>query len=196
MSCYEWERGDLKLSVKEYSRVKKAMIAEFNRHNENEYNKAVKVWERLKAHGKPRGQTWTSVFDKLQLWSMSEDFQWHNMKDGKLLKPKKKDYLKKVDRKRVEIYFEDACIVFNDKDRVIHWNVGENNHAKDRAWDHPLGKVFYNILRRVDWTRGTGGIFVGNDEYNRDSDYEGGGGNYVTARFGPLGKEKTFARAF
>ena len=39
-------------------------------------------------------------------------------------------------------------------------------------------------LGRLNWTRATGGVFSGNDEYNRDS---GSGGNYITAAYGPLG---------
>src|SRR5690606_40658386 len=44
---------------------------------------------------------------------------------------------------------------------------------------YPRGKAFENALRKVMWVRGTGGKLVGNDEYNRDSRYEGGGANYA-----------------
>jgi len=42
----------------------------------------------------------------------------------------------------------------------------------------------------VEWTRGSGGTIIGNDEYNQDSDAVGGGGNYVCYEFGPRKKVK------
>lgn len=81
-----------------------------------------------------------------------------------------------------------ARLVLDEKTRTVRWVVPENNHAVDFAWRHPMGKAFENALRKVRWVRGTGGKLVGNDEYNRDSRYEGGGANYVTRRYGPLGQ--------
>lgn len=69
--------------------------------------------------------------------------------------------------------------------RRAHWRVPENNHAREHARAHPLAVAFFRALGRVRWTRGSGGDIVGNDEYNRDSGYEGGGANYVTADYGP-----------
>ena len=77
----------------------------------------------------------------------------------------------------------DFNIAFTDKDKCIYWNVDENNHARDHAHDHPVAKALFRLLKTVKWTRGTGGTLVGNDEYNRESDCEGGGGNYVTMTF-------------
>lgn len=69
--------------------------------------------------------------------------------------------------------------------RVVVWSVPENNHAREHGRTHPLARVLFETLGSVRWTRGTGGDIVGNDEYNRDSRDEGGGGNYVLTRFGP-----------
>lgn len=76
-------------------------------------------------------------------------------------------------------------ISFNDKTRQVIWSVDENNHSCDRAHEHPLAKEFFKALNGVNWTRGTGGSIVGNDEYNRDSRDSGGGGNFNKGTWGP-----------
>lgn len=80
----------------------------------------------------------------------------------------------------------EASVAFDG--RRVSWSVSENNHAVDTARNSPLGMVFFTALDKVKWTRGTGGTLVGNDEYNGESEAEGGGANYVTARYGPLGE--------
>lgn len=87
----------------------------------------------------------------------------------------------------------EAGIGFDRQRRVVTWEVGENNHSVERAHEHHTGKEFFRRLARVNWTRGTGGEIVGNDEYNRDNDNAGGGANYVTQRFGSA--EKNFKRS-
>lgn len=80
-------------------------------------------------------------------------------------------------------YAEECSIEFNG--RTVNYNVPENNHARERADKHPLVKRFWGILDRVTWTRGTGGVTWGNDEYTRDSgNYPGGGANYIIRTYG------------
>ncbi len=79
----------------------------------------------------------------------------------------------------------EATITFDG--RNVTWNVDENNHAVESARETFLAGVFFAELGRVNWTRGTGGVLIGNDEYNREVDYAGGGGNYITEIFGPRG---------
>lgn len=73
--------------------------------------------------------------------------------------------------------------------RTLHWSVPENNHAVEEAHEAPLGRLLFSHLARIQWTRGTGGHFVGNDEYTRDNYDSGGGENYLTSYYGPLGQQ-------
>lgn len=90
--------------------------------------------------------------------------------------------------------FEDGGISLDRDSRTVRWCVPENNHAIDHAREHPLGMLFWKLLRQVQWTRGTGGRIVSNDEYNEDDRSAGGGANYVKERFGPLGEDGGPAR--
>jgi hypothetical protein len=83
--------------------------------------------------------------------------------------------------------YECAEISFND--RKVTWEVWDNNHAVDEARKAPLAKTFFGQLSQVKWTRGTGGVIVGNDEYNQDDREFGGGANYTTGHFGPVGDD-------
>lgn len=69
--------------------------------------------------------------------------------------------------------------------RKVVWTVPENNHACEHARVHPLAEAFFKLLDGVRWTRGSGGVIVGNNEYNRDDQNVGGGGNYVVSEYGP-----------
>jgi hypothetical protein len=82
---------------------------------------------------------------------------------------------------------EDWSMTFSDPERTLFWDVSENNRAVDRARQHDFVTRVFQRLNRTKWTRNTGGVIVGNNEYNRDADYVGGGGNYVSASYGPIG---------
>ena len=219
MSKYEWERGTIKLSVKEYSRVKKAFIEELKKTQETAYNNAIKLYDKILASVKGRrGVDIHSAYANCQftrvpsydLWGKSytesnldedgifyDKYLNHENRTKRPLKPKKKDFATKIDRKNLGFSSGDFCISFADNQKTIHWEVYENNHARDHAHAHPVAKALFKLLKDVNWTRGTGGTIVGNDEYNQDTDYAGGGGNYITDSFGPIGKEarRDYARS-
>lgn len=110
--------------------------------------------------------------------------------DGKMRAPKKADIERIVGERansRTKLFRAggDAAVLFDGN--TVTWEVQENNHAIDRSRNSPIGRAFFSELKSVQWTRGTGGEIVGNNEYNRDSYESGGGANYVTDGFGPLG---------
>jgi len=83
------------------------------------------------------------------------------------------------------------------KGRVVTWFTGDNNHSVETAHEEPLAGTFFGFLNKVKWTRGTGGVGTGNDEYNEESRDAGRGANYITFRYGPLGdREFEFVNGF
>lgn len=114
----------------------------------------------------------------------------HNPKTYKPITPKLRKPLKKdfpIHNGSVNHLDDGDCSVTFDNDtRSIRWDVPENNHAVDNAREGTLGKAFFGAMKKITWTRESGGQILGNDEYNRDAgrDYDGGGGTLTKATFG------------
>ena len=106
----------------------------------------------------------------------------------KPVRPLKKDF-PKLTNKTTQIDNDDCTVVFNDKTHTVSWSVQENNHAVENARESILGQAFFSALRKIKWTRGSGGELVGNDEYNQDDCSSGGGANYTKAHYGPKGEK-------
>jgi hypothetical protein len=79
-------------------------------------------------------------------------------------------------------------VSFDRETNAVTWSVSENNHAVEDAHESPEWATLQDALSSVKWTRGTGGYFTGNDEYNTDGYEYGGGENYVTSAYGPIGE--------
>jgi hypothetical protein len=193
MSRYEWEAGTLKFPVKAYKPFKHDLAKAWNAWQMDKLAKARNLWLYIKQHKLDpnkleylEGDTYNDVS------RICGDVEQHELlhlilKDGKIVAPKKKDLDCKQVYKFVGCYFDEVAIQLSDTDRTVRWSVDEHNHACETAREHHMGQQFFALLRKVKWTRGTGGKIVGNDEYNRDEggQCEGGGGSYVTAEYGP-----------
>lgn len=211
MSRYEWERGEFKIPSAEWASFKTAVREAVNRHNASAYDTAVKLHERVLASAKGRkpfelrdiafkemstlnAGTYYSpakfcedeVFEIVQAVVQSS---WNAGKERiRLRKPMKKDFPQHGNN--ITSYRTGECsLELDNGSRTATWRVDENNHAVDRARETALAKAMFAALKQVKWTRDTGGVILGNDEYNRDAgrDYEGGGGSYSKERFGPQG---------
>ena len=206
MSCYEWERGTIKIPSARYADLKKKVRETHNKTITARYERLLKIHAIVKVALKgKRGldlatllRDWDSASSYYDLkvpynYPTSDDTNWSDseklVKVNKLVLPLKKDF-PLANSSTKEFDADDAYMVFDDKTRTVYWSVSENNRARDRAHDHPVAKALFGTLNKITWTRGSGGKIVGNDEYNRDTDYEGGGGNYVTYSFGPPEKPK------
>ena len=98
--------------------------------------------------------------------------------------PQKKKFPFLALSKSTGLNLSGAHVSFNNENHSVAWEVYENNRAVESANEHWFAKKLFAALGSVKWTRNSGGQIIGNDEYNRDADYEGGGGHYVTKSYG------------
>lgn len=83
----------------------------------------------------------------------------------------------------------EARILLDPKNRIVKWDVPENNHAVDYANEHGMAMVFWNAINAVVWTRGTGGRTWGSNEYADDAERDGGySSDHTKQRWGNLTK--------
>ena len=215
MSCYEWERGVIKLSCKEFPKFKKAFRDQWNSSLESAHARACKLRETVLAKFKgKRGMDWFVAvrdhetvtdsgsyyfpatvetilgMDHGELMMRSMGYLCGESYRGRPKKPRKKDFPKATNKTRV-LSMGEASVTFDDQNRTVVWSVSENNHACERARGSMLGRIFFKLLSGVQWTRDTGGVIFGNDEYNRDSDFAGGGGNFIKNTYGPRGRRES-----
>lgn len=198
MSRHEWERGEIKMSVKEFSSVRRDLIAFHNERQVRLFERAKSVYTALKLAGKgTRNFDWNSAFSGVMVSGQGyrmeasdvdgydeiynaifPNEQVEKLVAGQILKgwersekPKapKKNSFTPLKQNADRIIFGEAAIGFDKKARAIYWSTGENNHAVERAREHAMGREFFKRLGRVVWTRGTGGELIGNDEYNEDA---------------------------
>jgi hypothetical protein len=109
----------------------------------------------------------------------------------KLVAPKAKSFAAvKADARQFNAGSE-ASITLVDEGRKAGWNVYENKNACETARESLMGKTFFALLAKIQWTRGSGGSLHGNDEYHEDAgrEHAGGGGSYTKDTFGPRGDD-------
>lgn len=201
MSCYEWEAGTIKLPVAEVPKIRKVLVDAANAERaavkayvekiERDVLKGTRslkvARERMEAHRRdyrardndPRyAQTAWQVIDSVLLYG------------DKIHKITGRDldlYVPAATNRTKVWHIEDATITLDG--RNLTWEVHENNHSVDRARSNPLAVALFHALGRLEWTRGSGGTIVGNNEYAREDRSAGGGGNYVVQVF-PAPKPK------
>jgi hypothetical protein len=208
MSCYNWERGTLKIPTRAWKPLRDALAAAYNSRQTRLYELAVRIHGLLvqqKKLAKRGAFKLNDAYEQLvhrspNLWP--RDLEGYQERDDvdqalfgkfgerghgrtKLLLPKKKDFPLAVATKTTDYPADTGTITLDAAKHELRWYVEENNRAVESAHDSPMGRALFALLAKVEWTRGSGGTIVGNDEYNRDEnrDHAGGGANYVTHRF-------------
>lgn len=193
MSCYNWEQGTIKIPAGEWARFRKEVLTKWNFRENVELERHQKLHAKLKEavkgkRGAKKQEAIKSFLRGLEAREYRSSFlvtrDWETRKYTVVTKaPKKKDFKIVPVSKSATLQGGDWSARFDNKTRTVEWYVPENNRAVEHAHEDPFVKFLFKRLGQIKWTRSTGGVIVGNDEYNQDNAYEGGGGNYVTRRF-------------
>lgn len=194
MSCYEWESGTLTLPTAAVAPMRKALNAAHSKQMECVRMLLDRLWPELKklpADKRRHLDPYSPQFRDLNI-TADDETRWglHSLfyaSDGR--KPTAEHWKKALAYPSTNRTSHWRCgeASISLEGRHLTWEVPDNNHAVDHARASWLGKALFDQLARVNWTRGSGGYFVGNNEYNQDSSEPGGGGNYITATYGPVG---------
>jgi len=177
MSCYNWEKGYVKLPVKQWKKTRDSIINDYNYQLSQAYKTALSIYEMVKAEkkGKRKFDVYDCAFNltyKAFNQGRHDGGQWYfsdlvvrsMIKDKKLIKPKKKDFAP-VKNTIQALYDSDLRILFDNKTKTIEYCVNDNNHAVESAHSSPLGQAFFSAMERVEFTSKTGGFLRYYDEY-------------------------------
>ncbi|WP_159604639.1 hypothetical protein [Agromyces humi] len=207
MSKYGWEEGEVKLPAAEFGRIRK-LLEETDRARKQElFDASQEFWKSLTAKQKSDRAAYAAALDAWEQKHTRKKYSWGGFTETESTLPDGFDTLvgpnwqRDIPRRILKIDMEfptnrttqfrasthHGVISFRREDNTVLWQVSDNNHAVEDAHDGALGQAFFKALETVKWTRNTGGVLSGNDEYNQEAMESGYGANYTTSAYGPIG---------
>lgn len=208
MSNYESERGTIKLPAAAFTNIRKSFETREKAKQSEAYDHTQRFWKSLtrkqqtdpaeyekardayaESYVRPRrrdvfAQPDATVVEKFEDmtylprgWDQQTQQSVFHTKPARV---KQSDVDWANNRATVFISGE-AVVEFNRDDTTMTWSTGHNNHQVDTARETWLSKAMHDELRKVRWTRGTGGSFTYTSENQEDW------GPSKSAGFGPLG---------
>ena len=209
MSKYGWERGTIVIPASQWTSFCNALLVAYNSKQDFYLEKALALHERIAVLKKgKRGWAATDVHQAVgqdavgrallksvdgAYWSVHTSMFRCKEQGVTFSKPRRIDFphLRRSTMKVLED--GEASLSLDSATRSVVWNVPDNNHAVEHARAGWLGMLLFQLLRQMPWGRGSGGVIVGNDEYNQEQRESGGGANYISCWFGPLGMREAKA---
>lgn len=194
MSCYNWEHGTIQLPKSKYAAIRKQFMEGYNAFLLDQLERSKRLREHVLTvnKGKRNVQWFYALQDHMNRFGVD----WSTVEkmiqgmDGKKPRNLNKKLMELANNKTTVFDLAgEGTISFNKERKTVTYDVPENNRSVERARESKVGELFFKTMNSVTWTRGSGGMLIGNDEYNRENQNAGGGGNYMTASFGKDGKK-------
>ena len=204
MSCYEWERGTIRMSASELGKVHRAMVQAQTPILLDAFDLTQAFWKRglTAAQRRSLREYTAAVFlfleprlndprqDQRDRTQVAQDLLWaagpreHTKRLARRVL--RKDLNLPTNRTTV-FHMYCGSVTFDRSENTVEWAV-DGNRAVDEARDSLLGRTFWTAIDQARFGRGHGGIGAGNNEYASESYEPGGGANYETFAVGPVGK--------
>lgn len=192
MSCYNEERGYVTLTKKDFDTLRKRLVSAFSPLHAAAIDICLPVYRDVKK-SKDTPAEYSSI-ECMALARLGEYEKKNSVKfagsrrsyivnlvttfilvnrNRKIVKANVVNSLSKINTRTNSFQVFDtgyvcADILFNREKNTVHYEVFENNRAVERANSSLMGKMFFDFLNSVTWTKNTGGQFNYSDEYMRD----------------------------
>jgi len=200
MAWIEWEDGSVKLPAAEYVRVRQEVMRADQSHKDKVLSIARDFWRTLDdRETTDRSAYFRAQRDYFRIHATDSAIAQEILEDGfestSLWGQERPRGLLRAD---LDYPTEDtnafnvgrAQIAFDPAPLSARWSVPAGREAAELAHRHSTARTFFEALRHVLWTPGTGGWIEGNDETNRD--YGAGGvlrPAYISVAWGPRGAD-------
>lgn len=206
MGHWETEHGDIVLPSAEFAAVRQAVQKAAHEHQEKVFDETQVFWEGLtrKEQTDPdayRAARTRHVAERkrltesaLQSWGrrsvtphaeeIIDDVDWRltlprGAKPARVLKSD----LPFPTNRTTEFAAGEGSVTFNKESNTVHWDTGQYRDVISKARNSVAGAALFSRIKDVKWTRGTGGVLMGNDEYAEDA----GQGERCYTAYGPIG---------
>jgi len=208
MGHWETEHGDITLPSAEFAAVRQAVQKATQEHQSKVFEETQVFWKGLTRKEQTDPAAYTSALSKYAntkhnelyayqdrpSWSrpakpvVTEEFlndvQWrlglpYGGKPARVLRSD----LPIPTNRTTSFPAGEGSVSFDKDSNTVRWSTGQNRDAIEHAHDSVAGIAFFDRLKTVKWTRGTGGTINGNNEYAADA----GRGESCHTAFGPIG---------
>jgi hypothetical protein len=207
MGHWETENGEITLPSAEFAAVRQAVQKAAHDHQTKVFAETQEFWKDLtrKEQTDPaayRAATAKHLAERrrltesaLQSWGrrsvtphaeeIIDDVQWRLSlpSTGKPARVLKSDLPFPTNR-TTEFSAGEGSVRFDKDTNTVHWDTGQYRNVVEKARGSVAGEALFNRIKKVKWTRGTGGVFHGNNEISHE---ETDRGEYVTTVYGPIG---------